>query len=150
MITADLFQVWFNQNKLQTKKVETCSINKCLLLIHPIAGKLGSEESADPIVQFLTEHSEHEFDYTYNVPMYPKLKNDKKRILNVKITYSKVHYQGSSFTHSYFAHFSSFNKVMNSFYHKRLWIQQSQNIMWLTNIIILILACIAAFANVFV
>jgi len=68
--------------------------------------------------------------------------------LNVKIIYSESTFEGKEISHTYYSHLSFFNKITNSFYFNKLWVQQTQNIMWLVNMIILVLACIAAFIKI--
>jgi hypothetical protein len=154
MIQTDLYRVGFAQNKLHVEKIETCIINRKTLIIFPYAKKVvvgssteeGSEfETNDPIMKYLTEETEHAFQYSYSVPFSVSSKDKKSKRLNTKISYSESSFNGEEISHTYYSHLSVLNKIFNSFHFNNLWIQKSQNLMWLVNMIILVLACIAAF-----
>jgi len=95
-------------------------------------------------------YSEHSFEYSYNLPftLYLEEKRNKRKI-NTKISYLDFSndtiqkYSGKELSLTFYAHLSQWQKVMNSFYFKRLWIQQSSNLMWIINILVALLACIA-------
>jgi hypothetical protein len=148
MIQTDLYRVGFAQNKLNIKKAETCVINRKTLIILPEAKKVGDYETNDPIIKYLTEETEHSFEYSYSVPFSVISNDPKAKRLNVKIIYSESTFDGKEISYTYYSHLSFLNKIINSFHFNKLWLQQTQNIMWLVNMIILVLACIAAFMNI--
>jgi len=84
-------------------------------------------------------YNQFPFDYHYNVPFDLNIesKNKKLRKLNVTITYS-IAINDKCFQTA-FTSLNVYQKALNSLHFNRLWIQQPMNIMWLTNIIIIIL-----------
>lgn len=154
MIQTDLYRVGFAQNKIHVEKAETCIINRKTLIIFPYAkkvvigpttGESGESETNDPIMKYLTEETEHAFQYSYAVPFSVSSKDKKSKRLNTKISYPESTFDGVEISYTYYSHLSFVNKITNSFHFNNLWIQKSQNVMWLVNMIILVLACIAAF-----
>ncbi len=94
--------------------------------------------------------SKNLFEYTYDLPFVEKIEiENKSKIINAKITYIdtgvEILKQGQGLRSiECYTHLSYLQKIKNSYYFNRLWIQQTSNIMWIINILVAILACLTA------
>lgn len=88
--------------------------------------------------------NEYSFDYQYNVPFDCKIKisNNKLRKLNARITYQMIE-KDQNWTQVSYTYLNLYHRLINSFHFNKLWIQQPMNIMWITNILVIILLGLA-------
>ena len=148
MITTDLYQVDYIRNKLKVIEADNCNIIRKTLIIISKTKFPGDQKDITPIIEMLTQSTYHLFQYSYDVPYDAKVPFGKttKRI-NVRICYKDT--ENDNIEYIRFAYLTKIQKLKNSFHFKNLWIQQTQNVMWLINMIILVLASVAALINVF-
>jgi len=150
MIKLDLYYVGYSNNKLIVKEKNKCFLNKKTLVFPPEAKVLNDISPPGRFTSLLVEPSEHSFMYSYSIPFHALIiKGKKKKRLNARFTYiDNSEFNGPNnkeVSYTYYSHLSMFQKLKNSLNFNKLWIQQPSNVMWIANMIILILACIATF-----
>jgi hypothetical protein len=96
-----------------------------------------------------TFYNEYLFEYSYNIPFNKKvtLKGKKEKQLNTKITYKGL-VNNSPFEQICYTSLNGYQRIINSYNFRRLWIQQSNSIMWIINLLVAILAILATFASI--
>lgn len=86
------------------------------------------------------------FDIPYEVEV--ELYNGKKRNLNTEIIYTEYTDGGDDLEHKAYAYLTWVQRINEKLKRKQLWIQQSSNIMWIVNVLVAILAILAAISTV--
>lgn len=136
-IKIELFTISKEDGKIKTKKLNDAKIIDQMLHVNTL---LDSFELHDEFYQDYT------FNYSYSFPYNLKVITNKGKIkrLNIRIIYPALETQDNKDIACY-SHLCASDKFINSFHFKRLWILQPINLMWLTNMIIILFATIIAF-----
>lgn len=134
-INCDLYAVFNLDNKLKENKIHNAKIIRKNLFISQVQDGLNTDS------EFYNEFC---FNYSYNIPFIKRIsiKNGKEKYINTMISYNGSN--NKDYNQICYTYLTPWQKLKNSFNFNRLWIQQSSNIMWIINILIALLAAIAA------
>lgn len=138
-IECELFSIYNSEGEKKTNKLHNAIIIGKSLFTSKTQGAVMINDNL-----FLNEYS---FEYSYNIPFDKNIpiNGKKEKKVNTKITYE---FSENELQVCY-THFTCFQKFINSWNFRRSWIQQPSNIMWIINILVAILAVLAALSHCF-
>ena len=135
-----LYNVTLTDGKLNATKIHEAKIIGKNLYICTL---LDNFDSKNQNQYFFNDYS---FSYSYNLPFdfYIETPGKKKQRLNTQIKYYSIGNKEENKITLY-THFNCYQRILNSYNFKNLWIQQSINIMWIINILIALIIGFSSF-----
>ncbi|RLD44809.1 MAG: hypothetical protein DRI89_02665 [Bacteroidetes bacterium] len=139
-IKCDLYTVYNTNKGIEHHKLSKAKIIGKNIFISKLQEYLDPDNKDD--------FCEYSFDYSYTIPFDLTISSNKKKEkkLNTKITYENSSGNKSSAQVCY-TYLTRYNKIINSWNFRKLWIQQSSNITWIINILVALLAIIATIST---